>query len=266
MTSDNPEMSTPFDVSSGLLAEPELPPLLKGRRSLPGASALASAVSGAQSHELGAGDLIWSDDANTATFAIVLEPDMALAKAIQVLPLTMSAIGDCVGVLPPPQVGLTYHWPDQVRVNDAIAGNITLVSATSDPEEVPDWLVISIAITIQFGPDAAEPGHDRNRTSLVEEGCEGLTNVQFIDSCSRHFLTWLNIWQDDGFRPIHQNWMERMAGRDAAILIPQVSTEAVTVKGLDEDGGLLFATASENTESKPLLSVIKNASDALTEQ
>lgn len=259
-------MSAPFDISSGLLAEPELPPLLKGRRSLPGTSALKSAVRGAQSHELGAGDLIWSDDANTATFAIVLEPDMVLAKAIQVLPLTMSAIGDCIGVLTPPQVGLTYHWPNQIRVNDAIAGSIALVSSTTDPEEVPDWLVISIAITIQFGPDAAEPGHDRERTSLVEEGCEGLTNVHFIESCSRHFLTWLNIWQDDGFRPVHQNWIERMAGQDEAILIPQCGTEAVTAKGIDEDGGLLFATANDKTKSIPLISVIKIASEALSEQ
>lgn len=266
MNSDKTENSAPIDITSGLLAEPELPPLLKGRRNLPGASALASAVEGASSHQLGAGDVIWADDPTTASFAVVLEPEVPLNKAIQVLPLTMSAIGDCIGVLTPPQVGVTYHWPDQIRVNDAIAGNIALVSATTDPEEIPDWLVVAITVTVQFGPEAAEPGHDRHRTALVEEGCEGLTNIQFIESCSRHFLTWLNLWQDDGFRPVHQNWLERMAGQDTPISIPRADTGAVTVKGLDEDGGLLFATGSAKTQSVPLLSVVQTTEDVLTKQ
>ena len=264
MTSDETHPFSPGDLTAGLLIEPELPPLLKGRRSLPGVSAVRAAVDGAQSHSLGAGDLIWTDDAGIAGFAIVLEPEVPLIEAAQVLPLSMAAVGDCIGVLTPPQVGLMYHWPNQVQVNGALAGHTTLISATSDQQEVPDWLVIAVEITLQFNPDADEPGHDLDRTALIEEGCEGLTAVEFISSCSRHFLTWLNIWQNDGFRPVHQNWLERMAGRDAAIAVPLAGAEPVIVKGLDEDGGLLYASGNGQTKSVPLLSAIHTEDDIPT--
>lgn len=263
MTSDSTTPADPGDINAGLLIEPDLPPLLKGRRSLPGISALRAAVDGARSHALGAGDLIWTDDAGKAGFAIVLEPEVPLAKAAQILPVTMAAVGDCIGVLTPPQVGLMYHWPGQVQVNGASAGSVTLASATNNAQEIPDWLVTAVEVTLQFNPDAEEPGHNRERTALIEEGCEGLTAVEFIASCARHFLTWLNVWQDDGYRPVHQNWLERMAGRDAAISIPLTGKRPVIVKGLDEDGGLLYAVGgNDQTRSVPLLSAVHSA-DAL---
>ena len=31
-----------------------------------------------------------------------------------------------------------------------------------------------------------------------------------MESCSRHFLVWVNRWQDDGFKPLFDAWMHRL--------------------------------------------------------
>ena len=41
----------------------------------------------------------------------------------------------------------------------------------------PNLACIAITVTVQFGPVAAEPGHDRKHKALLEEGCEGLANI-----------------------------------------------------------------------------------------
>ncbi|MGI9409893.1 MAG: biotin/lipoate--protein ligase family protein, partial [Hyphomicrobiaceae bacterium] len=88
------------------LLEPSFPPLLSGRRAVPGQGPMDGALEGVRGGELGAGDVIWTDSPDMVELAIVLEPDVALARAAQMLPLTMVAAADCIGALAPPQVGV----------------------------------------------------------------------------------------------------------------------------------------------------------------
>ncbi|MGI9424021.1 MAG: biotin/lipoate--protein ligase family protein [Hyphomicrobiaceae bacterium] len=242
------------------LAEPDLPPMLSGRRTIDGRSALDAAIEGAVSMTLGAGDLLWRDDPTVADIAIILEPDVSLAKASQLLPMTMVAVGDCVGALTPPQVGVLFRWPCHILINAAAAGRVRLVAGTGDPSAVPRWLVVGVELRLRHQAGALEPGHDREHTSLAEEGCEELTNIELVESCSRHFLTWLNIWQDDGFRSVHDSWLNRADGRQEAIAVEGIE-HPVTVTGLDEDGNLLVKDRSGAVSTRALLDVVTVVDD-----
>lgn len=237
------------------LGEPDLPPLLSGRRSVGGQSALDAARDGAARAALGAGDLIWNDDPAVVDIAIVLEPDIPLKAAAQVLPMAMVAVGDCLGALAPPQVGVMFRWPNHILVNGALAGSVRLVASGDEAAHVPDWLVIGIELRLHHPAEGREPGYDRDRTALAEEGCEELSSLQIIESCARHFLTWLNTWQDDGFQPVHENWLSRADGCDDAIEIEGVDG-AVLVTGMDEDGNLLIKSGSGEIASLALLDAV----------
>lgn len=242
------------------MLEPEFPPLLSGRRIVEGQTALAGAVAGARNHSLGAGDVLWDDNPARVELAIVLEPDVPLVRAVQMLPLAMAAAGDCIGVLSPPQVGVMFRWPAALLVNGAQAGRVSLMSDGSDRDAVPDWMVLGLDVRLHHEADDVEPGHHRDITSLAEEGCDELTNVQLIESYTRHFLTWLNLWQDDGFRAVHGGFLDRLEGRDEPVVLGAAATgqEPVTVIGLDEDGNLLVRRQDGSTTALLLLDALES--------
>lgn len=241
------------------MLEPEFPPLLSGRRIIEGQAALKGAVDGARNRSLGAGDVLWDDNPARVELAIVLEPDVPLIKAVQMLPLAMAAAGDCIGVLSPPQVGVMFRWPGGLLVNGALAGSITLVSDDCGSGAVPDWMVIGIDVRLRHDADGVEPGHHRDITSLAEEGCDELTNVQLIESYTRHFLTWLNLWQDDGFRAVHGGFLERLEGQDDPVVLDtaEAGDGPVLVVGLDEDGNLLIRKHDGTTSALQLLDAVE---------
>lgn len=221
---------------------------------VPGQPVPEQAVEGARTGALGAGDVLWDEDATHAHLAIVLEPDVSLVKAAQMLPLAVAAAGDCIGALAPPQVGVSYRWPATILVNGAPVGELTLAAPRGPADAVPEWIVVAMSLRLRL-TGTTEPGEQPDATALAEEGCEELTALDLLGSYARHFMTWLNIWQDDGFRPINLSWTERVEGRQQPVRLPD-TTEDVTVTGMDEDGNLLVKAAHTPARALSLLDVI----------
>lgn len=228
--------------------------MLTGRRVVPGQPVPEQAIAGARAGTLSAGDVLWDEDATHAHMAIVLEPDVVLAAAAQVLPLAVAAAGDCIGALAPPQVGVGYRWPGIILVNGAPVGGLALSAPRGAPEEVPTWIVVSFAMRLRLS-GTTEPGDQPDATALAEEGCEDLTALDLLGSYARHFLTWLNIWQDSGFRAVHLSWTERVDGKDRPVRLPGLMA-AATVVGMDEDGNLLIRTDQDPISALPLLDAV----------
>ncbi len=90
--------------------------------------------------------------------------------------------------------------------------------------------------------------------SIVATGGPSFTRTDILQSLSAHFLTWLNIWQDEGFRPVHDQWLFRAEGREAPIRITQGggSIEG-QVMGLDEGANLLLKTPAGEVRSLSFL-------------
>jgi BirA family biotin operon repressor/biotin-[acetyl-CoA-carboxylase] ligase len=236
-------------------ASPDFPPLLSARRIVPGTHVFDAAVAGAAEGSLRAGDALWDGDPTRVAVAIVLEPEVTLRRAVQMLPLAIVAAGDCIGALAPPQVGVMFRWPQTIAVNGAAVGHVRVASPSADADREPDWLVVAIDLRMRPAPDADEPGRAPDRTTLADEGCEDLTNLDLMGSFARHFLTWLNIWQDDGYGPVRYNWLERAEVDGGNDEIGGVTT----ISGMDEAGNLLVRNAAGEALTLELLDSIEIA-------
>lgn len=229
------------------MPDPTFPPLLTGHDVKGARKPFHAACEGAAVGRLGAGDVVWSRNALTLDLAIVLEPEVAFASAVQMLPVMMVAVGDSIGSLTPPQVGVTFTWPNMVRINGAVAGEVrAAVAGKPAAETVPDWMVLGLTLRHRRTKSDPEPGEVPDITWLAEEGGAELTRTDLIESCCRHLLAWINAWQEEGFRAVHDAWLYRAAERGGAIATTTPQGEPVrgSFLGLDASGNLLIKEGS----------------------
>ena len=123
-------------------------------------------------------------------------------------------------------------------------------------------MVLSFSLRFAFD-ETAEPGTMPGITSLVEEGGEELTTIDVLDSYSRHFLSLLDAWSNDGFADAVQNWSGRAEGIDETIELQHPGrTVTARVLGLDEDGNLLVKNDDGRTSALALLECLDRAPPA----
>ena len=233
------------------LEDPRFPPLLKGHPVRAPRQPFAHACGLAQTAKLGAGDVVWSRNTGRAQLAIVLEPEVALERALQMGPLMMVALGDSLGSLCPPKVAVQYRWPGSLLLNGSVAGNVRLAAPRAPANSVPAWMVVGADL------DIAAPRKDRqdfSATSLDEEAGPGITRTDLLQSLAAHFMAHLNTWQDEGFRPVHDRWLFRAEGREAPTrMVHGDAGIEGQVLGLDESAGLLVRTNDGKVRSLAFL-------------
>jgi biotin-(acetyl-CoA carboxylase) ligase len=226
--------------------EPQFPPLLKGHGVHASLAPFAEACRAAQARELGAADIVWSRASASAALAIVLEPEVALECALQMAPLLMVALGDCLGALCPPQVGVQYRWPMGILLNGSPAGEVRIGAPRVPLKEVPGWLVVGAELAVMAPRDGRQ---DWSNTSLEEEAGAGINRSDILASLASHFLSWVNTWQEVGFRPICAAWLSRAEGRQKPVVVASAGGPIEgEVVGLDENGNLLLKTTKGEVE------------------
>lgn len=238
--------------------EPVFPPLLSGRAVPAGVAAHSVAVTDAAAGRAGAGDIYWSRSEDRLSIAVVLEPDVALVRAAQMHLVLMVAFGDAFGAISPPEIGVQYRWPGDILVNAAKAGQVaTFVPVGCGAAEQPAWMVVALDVRITLDLSVPDPGERMDVTTLHEEGAGEVERTQLAESTSRHFLTWVDTWTHDGFRPVHENWVGRMAG-DGKLVTVRDGARALTgrMTGLDEEGNLLFSTGEGQAVGLSLLDAL----------
>ena len=217
---------------------PQLPPLLTAVAVPANQDVHAKAIALAASSEVGT--VFYSESADMMHIAVVLGPEVALADAGQMLFAMMIAVGDAIGALAPPEVAVSYQMPGYILLNKGRAGAVRI---TVDPAAcagaVPDWIVVSAEVVISTDEVVDEnwrQSSEFEHTSLAEEGGGHISRTRLVESCSRHFLVWVNRWQDDGFRPLYDAWMHRL---DTGLQVVFELASGVEWLGLDETGGML---------------------------
>ena len=239
-------------------ADPTFPPLLNGHGVDSNVPVFDAACAKVASGALGAGDVLWSRDTASIGIAIVLEPEVGMDVAVQMLPLCMVALGDCLGAITPPQVGVSFIWPNVICVNGARAGSFRAAAAPTADGEVPDWMTIGLELRHMRKADDPEPGETPDITWLSEEGGSELTRTDIIESFSRHFLTWINMWNDEGFKPVHDSWLFRAEHRDKELTVEHAGVSVSgAFLGLDDSGNLLIKTDSGETQALSLVDIFE---------
>ncbi len=163
--------------------------------------------------------LVWAPGEDRLACAIVLGPEEPLGPSLLVALVAMVGIGDALGALIPPTIPVGFAWPDRILVSGATAGFLRVASAEApdadpDADSVPDWMVLGLSIAMT--DRSVETYRDGGlHTALHPEGCEDVGAQDLLESFSRHFLYWMNRWQDDGFAPVRGAWLSRAAGYGA---------------------------------------------------
>lgn len=238
------------------LVDPRLPPLLTGHAVKAPETPQSMAARGVKTGTLGAGDLVWSRNTQRATLALVLEPEVSLAISGQMMPLAAVAVAETLGAIAPPQLAVQFHWPGTILLNGASAGTITLVapaSARERPDLAPPWLILGVDFTLKMDDQQGEPGTRANTTSLYEEGAVDLTRTDVIEALSTRLLAWLNTWQHDGFRPIHEQYYFRVERqKDVTLATGLGDTITGRLIGFDETAAALVRSTDGKTTALPL--------------
>jgi len=224
-----------------LTGEPEFPPLINGIRVEAGGDPFDAACLAAAGGQAGAGDLYWSALQDSLWLALVVEPEVQADQAMDMLFAAMVAFGDSVGAIAPPEVGVTYIWPQTLLVNGARVGEVSIrMAPDTGPGAVPAWMVIALHAQITTAEGMPEPGLEKDRTTLWDEGCGGLTRTDFLESFIRHLKTWIHNWEMDGERPVREAWLARAARPgDTVAFELQGKRRSGAFLGLDEAGNML---------------------------
>lgn len=235
---------------------PTFPPLLRGIEVKVGVDPFDKAVAEARRGAAEVGDLYWSPDQDTLRAAVIFAPEEPLADALPILFAVSNGLNDCIGALAPPEVGVLHVWPDGVKVNGAWCGALQLDASTRDPADVPEWLVVGLALSLQWPKDGPTPGEAPDLTALSEEGCGHLSAIRLIESWSRHMLTWVNRWEDGDLRPITNGWLDRAEGRGETVAFDHGGVmRRGEFLGLDETGGMILKTDT-GSDALPLMPLL----------
>ena len=217
-----------------LVTDPTFPPLLTGEKLAKDVDPFIKAVS-ASMIGCDPGIVFYAEDPGTLKAAITLAPEVPLKDGISVAHALMLSAADSLGALGPPELAIHFVWPFQFKINAARCGELQLKASTTDPETIPDWIVVGISIPF-VRPESVEPGSDPSRTWLHEEGCIELTIPQVIESWSRHSLVWLNSFEDAGYQAIQDHWRAKCDSIGSDITRPAEGTFV----GTDGQGSLLL--------------------------
>ena len=226
------------------LNDPEFPPLFTGHGVRAPLRPFTEAVKGAADGKYEAGDLVWARNTRVMDIAIVLEPEVTRERGYEILCAGAVALSDALGAIAPPEIAITWTWPHIILANKARVGKLRLeFSPQTGDDGAPLWLVLGVEITIS--PDLAEPepGLYVDRTTLYDEGCVELDRTMVMEAWSRHFLTWINTWSDEGFKPVHDAYLFRANGYREEIQMEFDGRQlSGTFIGLDDNGHMLLKT------------------------
>lgn len=241
-------MSTVYEPAPAAPGEePRLPPLMTGERVRPGIDPFVKAIAAAETGTVEPGTVLWSPEPAIMRTALVLAPDTTLDRAMAMVLAVACGINDAIGALSPPETAVHHVWPDRLKVNGGLCGAIRAASDCRGGDDLPEWLVVALSVSLAATTD--DPGHTRDITCLEAEGCVDLSLVRLIESWARHTLVWINRWQDDGMKPLHDAWFERAEGRGRDIVVVHDGVrERGEFVGIDEFGNLLLRTGSGMVE------------------
>jgi BirA family biotin operon repressor/biotin-[acetyl-CoA-carboxylase] ligase len=187
-----------------------------------------------------AGTLLWSTGQDACEGAVVLAPEQPRERSLPIILIALLGLGDGLGALVPRTVAITFGWPDRIEVNGGVVGGVRFAcAATETADAVPDWLVIGFGIAIRGRWTAAAAPDSLRRTTLADEGCREMTTLDLLEAFGRHFLSWIDRWQDAGVEPVRRAWLSRATGLGKRIEISLGDqVRAGTFEGLTETGAL----------------------------
>ena len=221
--------------------EPQLPPLLKAEKVSKEVDVFQKAISSSKKSETGT--VFYSEKNDIVDLAILLNPEVSQKKCNQMIYVITVAAGDAIGSLAPPEVIVTHSFPGHIYLNKGEAGVVNLaIDKQKVDTDIPEWLILGFQLKIKQSSKIEEDHPDPDVTSLETEGAGFISRTRMIESVCRHFLAWLNQWEEEGFAPVIKMWNQRIEGEKKINLVNETNVKFLTV---DENG---FAVIEKNNK------------------
>ncbi|MDD9744871.1 MULTISPECIES: biotin/lipoate--protein ligase family protein [Marinovum] len=185
--------------------------------------------------------------------ALVFAPEVALSRAMAMLPACAVGFQNALGALAPPEVAVHLDWDGGIRINGASCGGFRVMAATQEPAATPDWLVVGFELPLL--PGVPEMGATPETTALYVEGCADVTPPALLEAWARHTLNWVTRWDADGPRALHAEWRGLVHGIGEEITL---CGQSGSFLGADEDFGALLRQGDE-TRLIPLTALLEEA-------
>ncbi len=234
-----------------MIAESRLPPLFR-LTALPGDADVAAEAR--RMAEAGAepGTVVCAERADEFRCAVILHPDRAAAEARLALYVGVLGLGDALGATTPPGIDVTFLWPNRLEANGGALAEIHLFDPDEgDAETVPSWLILYATVAIELGDHDWQSGVFPE-TSLREEGCAEVSAGDLLESFTRHLLTWINRWHDDGFDPVRAMWLRHSRSHGSDVAVDADGTRYFgTFKGIDDDGAMMLEETGVTRRIEP---------------
>lgn len=215
------------------MSAPHFPPLFQGVATA-GADPFAVACSEARAG-CDAGVVSYDITSDTLRAAIVFAPEVPLQSALIMRVICGIGFQNALGALAPPEVSVHLEWQGNIRVNGALCGALQLAASPQEPEHEPDWLVVGL--TLALWSDSEETGETPDETTLFNEGCGDVDAMLLLEAWVRHTLVWINRWDEDGVKPVHDEWIGLAQGIGEPV---SIAGQSGTFLGVDENFGLLL--------------------------
>ena len=171
-------------------------------------------------------------------------------KCNQMIYLLTVAAGDAIGALAPPEVMVTHSFPGYIYLNKGEAGVVNLaIDYQEKVDQIPEWLVLGFKLKIKEFSDVEQDHPDPDITSLETEGAGFISRTRMVESVCRHFLAWLNQWEDDGFAPVIKMWNQRI---EKDKLIEMSNGSIAKLLTIDENGVAVVEKNNEKVFLSPI--------------
>lgn len=176
----------------------------------------------------------WLSQPGNLYCALILRPEEPAALAVQLTYVAAVSLAAAISNLAPPLIEVRFRWPNDVLLYDAKAAGIWLETAPVANDRYA-WLVLGMAVNVEKVPEHLDPP----ATSLWLEGATEVTVTGLLEVFTRHFLSWINRWAEEGFKPIHRAWSIRPHGLGQPLAL-ELESERLQGKfvELDEQGVL----------------------------
>jgi len=174
----------------------------------------------------------WISPKGNLYMSCVLKPKILARDAGQLSFIVAVALANVIDPFLPNTAELKLKWPNDLLLRDRKVAGILLEADTQSSGEV-NWVVLGLGVNVMIAPPDSI---SINEITLSQSELE-------ISDIAHNFCVELDRllkqWQEKGFGPVRQAWLDRAAGLQEAIRVRLPNETFFGVfHGLSDDGSL----------------------------
>lgn len=187
----------------------------------------------------------WISEQGNLFCSILMRPKCSVQDASNISFIAALAIHETVShLLSREQLKIECKWPNDVLIEDKKISGILLETVLNPRSSEFEGLIIGMGINICYAPDnALYPC-----ACLQDYVRENITREELLSLLLTSFSKWWDIWQEQGFSPIRDQWLRcaKGLGKTISVNYPNHSLNGI-FDGLDLDGALILKHKDQET-------------------